>query len=120
MTTTNHEHDDRALNLTTIVDYLRRQREWSIRTFGPATPENDRRKGVIDHIRKECIEAETDGGEFIDIVILALDGLWRAGFNAHEIEAMLNAKHAKNAARTWPDWRGVSPDLAIEHDRSAA
>lgn len=115
------DHDDavdRILNHTTIIDYVRRQRDWSIKTFGPATPENDRRNGVIDHIRKECVEAISDGAEFVDIVILALDGLWRAGFNAHEIESMLNAKYDKNATRSWPNWRGLSPNVAIEHDRS--
>jgi hypothetical protein len=103
---------------TTFVDYVRRQREWSAKTFGPATPENDRRLGVIDHIRKECVEAEADAEEFIDIVILAIDGLWRAGFNGHQIEAMLNAKYAKNSARVWPDWRTLPATSAIEHDRS--
>lgn len=30
------------------------------------------------------------------------------------------AKHAKNEARRWPDWRTVDPDKAIEHIREPA
>lgn len=98
--------------------HLTRQREWSERTFGPGT----RTKGVIDHIRKELNEIEadpTDVKEWIDVVILGLDGAWRAGYSPDQIIAALAAKQAKNEARTWPDWRTMSPDQAIEHDRTA-
>ncbi|MGQ3281264.1 dATP/dGTP pyrophosphohydrolase domain-containing protein [Shinella sp.] len=30
----------------------------------------------------------------------------------------LLAKQRKNMARSWPDWRTMSEDSAIEHDRS--
>jgi hypothetical protein len=45
-------------------------------TFGPG----ERMDGVIDHIRKELIEVEGCNGEsseWVDVVILALDGLTR-------------------------------------------
>lgn len=93
------------------------QREWSGRTFGPG----DRAAGVIDHIRKELCEIEAAPGdlsEWIDVVILALDGAWRAGYSPDQIIAQLRAKHAKNKARSWPDWRTAEPGKAIEHDRS--
>lgn len=97
--------------------HLQRQREWSIRTFGLG----DRSKGVVDHIRKELreIEAEPQSEEWIDVVILALDGMWRAGYSPEQIIEALVAKQAKNEARVWPDWRTVPADKAIEHDRSA-
>lgn len=97
--------------------HLIRQREFSLRVFGPGA----RTKGVLDHIRKELNEIEadpTDVSEWIDVVILALDGAWRAGFSPVEIIAALVAKQQKNENRTWPDWRSAPPDQAIEHDRS--
>ena len=99
-----------------LAQHLQRQHDWSEKTFGPGT----RTKGVIDHIRKELLEIEAepnDLSEWIDVVILALDGAWRAGFTPKQIVAALEAKQAKNMAREWPDWRTASPDTAIEHVR---
>lgn len=101
-----------------MLAHLRRQREWSERTFGPGS----RAKGVVDHIRKELNEIEADPGdlkEWIDVVILGLDGAWRCGASPEEIIAALVAKQAKNEGRVWPDWRTSSPDKAIEHVRDA-
>ena len=98
--------------------HLQRQREWSERTFGPGP----RAAGVVDHIRKELREIEadpTDASEWADVVILGLDGFWRAGYTPEQIIAALVAKQTKNEARTWPDWRTAPIDKAIEHDRSA-
>lgn len=100
-----------------MLAHLSRQRAWSIETFGPGP----RAKGVIDHIRKECHEVEsdpTDLKEWIDIAILALDGAWRAGYSPKQIVAQLVATQTRNEGRKWPDWRTMSPDKAIEHDRS--
>jgi hypothetical protein len=100
-----------------MLAHLRRQREWSERTFGPGP----RTAGVIDHIRKELREIEadpTDLSEWIDVVILALDGAWRAGGSPEQIIAALVAKQTRNEGRTWPDWRTMPTDKAIEHDRS--
>lgn len=115
--------------------HLLRQRIWSAQTFGPS----DRTNGVVDHIRKELHEivaakasvdlAESTGhdgtsqrtaltGEWIDVVILALDGAWRSGATPDQIIEALVAKQTKNEARQWPDWRAMSEDAAIEHDRS--
>lgn len=97
--------------------HLQHQREWSERTFGPGP----RTAGVIDHIRKELREIEAaphDGEEWIDAVILALDGAWRSGMTPTQIIETLVAKQKKNEGRTWPDWRTADPDKAIEHDRA--
>lgn len=94
--------------------HLIRQRDWSYETFGP----DARTKGVIDHIRKELVEIEAapeDLEEWIDVVILALDGAWRAGHSPRAISEALSAKQARNELRSWPDWRTASPDHAIEH-----
>lgn len=97
--------------------HLERQRQWSLATFGPGS----RLLGVLDHIRKELREIEdnpTDVGEWVDVVILALDGAWRSGAEPQQIIDALIAKQARNEARAWPDWRGLSPDRAIEHVRT--
>ncbi|MDX0262419.1 DUF550 domain-containing protein [Sinorhizobium meliloti] len=100
-----------------LLSYYERQIEWSRQTFGPAL----RTKGVIDHIRKELREIEQDPhdlSEWVDVVILAMDGFWRHGGNASDLFPALLAKQKKNMARTWPDWRTMSEDKAIEHDRA--
>lgn len=99
-----------------LIEYLERQIAFSERTFGPGL----RTKMVLDHIRKELAEVEsapTDLEEWIDVVMLALDGAWRAGYTPQQIAEQLTAKLAKNEARTWPDWRTAEPDKAIEHVR---
>lgn len=102
-----------------LVAHLRRQREFSLRTFGPGMRIN----GVTDHIAKELIEVRESGGdlrEWIDVVILGLDGCWRSGATPEEIVAAIVAKQTKNEGRNWPDWRTVAPDTAIEHVREEA
>ncbi len=101
-----------------LVAHLHRQRAFSERTFGPGP----RTLGVLDHIRKELVEIEkapTDISEWIDVVLLALDGAWRAGHSPEEIAAALEAKQTRNENRKWPDWRTKDPNKGIEHDRSA-
>lgn len=100
-----------------VLAHLQRQREFSGRTFGPGPRTNM----VIDHIRKELREIEanpTDVREWIDVVILGLDGAWRTGATPQQIIDALVAKQARNEGRTWPDWRTSDPDRAIEHDRA--
>ena len=99
-----------------LIPHLLRQRQWSEQTFGPGP----RTAGLLDHIRKELREIEAtpfDGEEWIDVVILALDGAWRAGLSPEQIIETLAGKQAKNEARTWPDWRTADPSKAIEHIR---
>jgi hypothetical protein len=100
-----------------LVAHLYRQREFSARTFGPG----DRAAGVVDHIRKELTEIEDaphDLSEWIDVVLLALDGAWRQGYTPERITEALAAKQAKNEARQWPDWRTAEPGKAIQHVRN--
>jgi hypothetical protein len=111
------EHILAALPPAIDAEHLAHQREWSERTFGPGP----RTLGVLDHIRKELQEIEDDPSdlhEWVDVVILALDGAWRAGWEPQQIIDAIKAKQARNEARTWPDWRTMSADQAIEHDRS--
>jgi len=96
--------------------FIHDQMDFSSTTFGPGA----RTKGVVEHIRKELNEIEADPNdvtEWIDVVILALDGAWRAGNTPTQICEALAAKLDKNKNRQWPDWRTMSQDQAIEHRR---
>lgn len=96
--------------------HLKRQAEFSRKTFGPGR----RTQGVIEHIKKELLEIAEhpdDIEEWIDVVILALDGCWRAGASPDTIIRTLVAKQTKNETRNWPDWRTVAHNQAIEHIR---
>lgn len=97
--------------------HLDRMIEFSYHTFGPGR----RTKGVLDHIRKEIKEVEenpTDLEEWVDLIILSIDGAWRSGHAASDIVRVMLAKQAKNESRSWPDWRTADPDKAIEHVRT--
>lgn len=100
-----------------LVAHLRRQMAFSAKTFGPGS----RVQGVCDHIRKELIEVEDDGGplaEWVDVILLALDGAWRSGATPEQIAEAITAKQARNETRVWPDWRTAPVGKAIEHDRA--
>ena len=109
-----------------LVAHLIRQRDWSERTFGPG----DRVLGISDHIRKELLEvaaARSDRvhpdlealKEWVDVIILALDGAWRTGADPQMIAGAISAKQRINEDRRWPDWRKAELGKAIEHDRTA-
>jgi Protein of unknown function (DUF550) len=100
----------------TIRGYLSKQMRWSLETFGPGR----RTHAILDHLARESCEvlaAPDDGMEWVDIVILGLDGAWRAGFTPAQVERMLVSKQDVNMLRRWPDWRSVDPRKAIEHVR---
>lgn len=111
-----------------LKQHLLRQMAFSHATFGPGV----RTQGVIDHIRKELVEVLESGGqsdEWVDVVILALDGLTRQlAFCVEDTRSdlaqvaeiavgMILAKQSRNEARTWPDWRTADRNKAIEHVR---
>ena len=59
-----------------LKQHLMRQMAFSKSTFGSGT----RTAGVLDHITKEIEEVRESGGsaeEWVDLVILAMDGLTR-------------------------------------------
>lgn len=97
-----------------LISHLYRQKAFSERIFGPG----QRTAGVCDHIRKELAEIEAcpdDLEEWVDVIILAFDGAWRAGYLPGEIASAIVEKQEKNERRNWPDWRTVPRDKAIEH-----
>jgi hypothetical protein len=83
--------------MTDFEAHLTRQMVFSKATFGPGS----RTKGVIDHIRKELVEVEESEGnaaEWVDVVILALDGLMRAIQNQHNSPSGRVLVYAHDAA----------------------
>ncbi len=99
-----------------LLEHLYNQKQFSLKTFGPGI----RTKGVIAHIKKELQEIEEnpeDLKEWIDVVLLALDGAWRAGYSPETIVRVLHEKQIENENREWPDWRTIDKDKPIEHKR---
>jgi hypothetical protein len=115
-----------------LRQHLGRQAAFSRATFGPGA----RTRGVSDHIRKELIEIQDApttalrSKEWVDVVILALDGLLRScrdqvsghsTFTANNSEIadmacrLIREKQEQNEMRDWPDWRTADPEKAIEH-----
>lgn len=95
------------------------QREWSDRTFGPGK----RTEGVLKHIAKELEEVRQkpdDISEWVDIMILAIDGATRAGFTGAEVTQAYHRKMIENHGREWPDWHDFSEDEPIEHIRGVS
>ncbi len=102
--------------MTDIITYYRDQIEWSRATFGPGL----RSAGILNHILKEVKEIEADPFdlfEWVDIVILAMDGFWRHGGTPELFMNYLLDKQRINKGRDWPDWQTMSEDQAIEHKR---
>lgn len=84
-----------------LRDFMESQAEWSKETFGPGK----RTGGICKHIRKELKEIEeapTDLKEWVDVLLLALDGVWRSGHSADHLYAALLVKQQINIERTWP------------------
>lgn len=97
-----------------IVDFVYEQRRFSTQAFGPGP----RTMGITKHIEKEIAEiraAPTDLMEWVDVILLAIDGAWRAGHTSQNIERAMRNKLEINKARTWPDWRSTSEDEPIQH-----
>lgn len=99
---------------TSLEEIIHRQRQWSRTTFGPGR----RTLGIIKHIQKELQEIEadpTDVEEWVDVMILAMDGAWRSGACPEQIVHTLREKQSKNRKRQWPDWRTFSENDPSEH-----
>ena len=100
-----------------LIKHIERQIKFSKFTFGPGA----RTSGVCDHIRKELTEIEADPHdleEWVDVILLSIDGAWRSGHTPQQIVSAIDSKLTKNENRQWPDWRTADPDKAIEHIRT--
>ena len=85
------------VDISTVITW---QRNWSLRTFG----RGKRTEGLCRHIEKELAEIRAkpdDVEEWIDVMLLAMDGAWRAGATPAEVEKALIRKQDKNFDRKW-------------------
>lgn len=89
--------------------------KWSRETFGPG----DRYSGVIAHIREELKEIEEDPSsleEWVDVILLAMDGAWRsAGADGDKLVSCLLSKQKRNQNRTWADWKTLKTGEISKH-----
>ena len=92
---------------------------WSDETFGL----NDETKGpnfetLCLHIEKELAEVRDkpqDLSEWVDIILLAMDGYYRYG--GRDLGVDLDRKHYLNQCRKWPDPATREPGTPTEHIR---
>jgi hypothetical protein len=95
--------------------FMEERREWALKQFPTQSCES-----VCRHIEKELTEiraCNTDLVEWIDVVLLAMEGYCRSGGNASDIFSAMKAKHAVNLTRKWQKPNGDEP---IEHVREPA
>lgn len=67
-----------------LVEHLERQKAFSLKTFGPGR----RVDTVLSHMAKEAAEVRQkpcDVFEWVDVMLLAFDGAWRAGYRSDYI-----------------------------------
>ena len=85
-----------------MTNLIERQRDWSLETFGPGRA-TDR---ICAHIREELIEITStpdDLDEWVDVMLLAMDGAWRSVHTPGEIIRALHRKQSVNSSRQWPE-----------------
>lgn len=96
-------------------DYVDKQIEWSQATF----KDHPNIDSILGHLRKELDEIQqdpTDPYEWVDVIILALEGAWRiAGLSSTDIEQYLVQKQTINKLRKWPDVSTFPKGKPIEH-----
>src|SRR5580698_7850183 len=104
-----------------MIDFAKRFKrviKWSKKTFGSEYNYH----GIIDHIEQELDEIRNqpyDIVEWIDCVILSLDGAWRCATTSYPkatpeelvgiVLSVWKQKVDINEKRKWPDWRTVEP-----------
>ena len=83
-----------------LVEFLTNKNKWSLETFG----EGQRAEGICKHIEselEEIRETPEDLMEWIDVILLAFDGAFRAGYDAQEVVDALVEKQFINTKRKW-------------------
>jgi len=95
-----------------FIDFLIARNAWSLKTFG----EGQRTGGICKHIESELNEIRetpNDLMEWVDVILLALDGAFRAGHSPYKVMTAIYKKHQINTERNWGDT--VSQDAPTFH-----
>lgn len=106
-----------ALQMFDLVAHITHQQRWSQETFGPGKHTEALLLHILDEV-EEIYKSPQDLEEWIDVIILALDGAWRQGHSAIAICNAIADKHRRNESRTWPDWRRQPENQPIKHLKS--
>lgn len=103
----------------TILSYITKHMEWSRETFGDNEGEvGQHTEGLLKHIESEVQEirkSPSDLMEYVDILILVFDAMWRRGFTPREIVAAIIEKQNINKLREYP--KITSASEPTEHVR---
>jgi len=96
----------------TIEQFVVAHSAWAVRKFPDQTTE-----GICKHIEKELIEVRACNGkdlvEWIDVIMLALDGYGRNGGTPEALLPLLDFKLNKNIDRVWAVQ--TDPNQPVEH-----
>lgn len=108
-----------------LKHHLLRQMAFSHANWGPGR----RTDQIIKHIKKELVEIEESNGsvdEWVDVVLLALDGMTRQLYYGGDkrrcpdtvsssVCEIIKNKQTINEHRQWPDWRTADLTQPMEH-----
>lgn len=75
--------------------------------------------GITEHLKKEINELELDPNdpfEWVDVILLGMDGLRRLGYTPEQITNFLEEKFNINKKRIWPSSK--DENLALTHKKS--
>lgn len=97
-----------------LSGYIEKTANFSAKTFGNGY----RTTGICEHIRQELEEIRenpNDLFEWVDVIILALDGATNRGFTPKQITEALEVKLAVNICRNWPSIAEQEEGKPINH-----
>jgi hypothetical protein len=100
-----------------LTEIIERQKKFSEKTFGPGKLTAN----LCAHIKSEIEEIEDapwDVYEWVDVIILALDGAWRNGFTPEQIVQAIEVKQTVNESREWRTIENGKPFERIKDDDS--
>lgn len=87
------------MTILDVTELLEIQEEWSAEKFGAGK----RTKGICNHIRSELKEVEETEclEEWVDVLLLAFDAVWRLGASPEMLVRKLLQKQQENIGREW-------------------
>ena len=103
-------YNPKVLDKEAIEDF----KNWNFNTYGPG----ERLTGTIEHIKEELTEIEKephDIVEWVDVIMLAMNGALRHGHEPQDIIDAFFKKLEKNKARKWQNWQEVPEGQPIKH-----